>query len=174
MYKPFELLNEYAGSEEARRTLLRHGSELAQKCLAVVERKNLYDQLDWELVMAGCYLHDIGTYKFLESKDHIDGYLMHGIIGGEILRSKGLESLARIAERHIGAGISREDIESQHMPLPPQDFLPESLEEKLVCYADKFSSKSRKAKDLESIRAELATYGEGPQRRWEALEELFG
>lgn len=174
MYKPFELLRKYAGSEASRRTLLKHGGELAQKCLEVMERKNLYDELDWELVLAGCYLHDIGTFKFLESQERIDGYLMHGIIGGEILRSEGLEDLARIAERHIGVGISRKDIADQKMPLPPEDFLPETLEEKLVCYADKFSSKSGKAHNLEEIRAELNAYGEGPRQRWEALEQLFG
>ena len=49
---------------------------------------------------------------------------------------------ARVAERHTGTGITREAMEKQGLPLPPADYVPETLEEQVVCYADKFFSKS--------------------------------
>jgi uncharacterized protein len=48
-----------------------------------------------------------------------------------------------VAERHTGTGLTRQEIVRQQLPLPPQDFIPETLEEQIVCYADKFYSKSR-------------------------------
>jgi uncharacterized protein len=47
-----------------------------------------------------------------------------------------------VCERHTGTGLTREQITRQNLPLPEEDFTPETLEEQLVCYADKFFSKS--------------------------------
>ena len=44
------------------------------------------------------------------------------------------ERLALIAERHIGAGITKE--EAIELGLPPKDYLPVTLEEKIVAHAD--------------------------------------
>ena len=46
------------------------------------------------------------------------------------------------AKRHTGAGLTKKEIIEQELPLPQQDFLPETTEEKLICYADKFFSKT--------------------------------
>ena len=60
----------------------------------------------------------------------------HGVIGGRLAREKGLpESLARIIERHVGAGITEE--EAKKIGLPSGNYVPETLEEKIVSYADK-------------------------------------
>jgi uncharacterized protein len=48
-----------------------------------------------------------------------------------------------VAERHTGTGLTAVEIVRQNLPLPHQDFTPESIEEQIVCYADKFYSKSR-------------------------------
>ena len=70
-------------------------------------------------------------------------YIMHGVLGGELLRNEGMgEEFARVAERHTGAGITADDIARQQLPLPPGDYMPETLLERLICYADKFYSKS--------------------------------
>ena len=50
---------------------------------------------------------------------------------------------ALVCERHTGTGITVSDIRDQHLPLPLRDFSPVSVEEQLICYADKFFSKSR-------------------------------
>ena len=94
--------------------------------LALAIKNNGYD-VDVELVKLGGLLHDIGR-----SKTHgID----HGVVGAEILRALGFdERLALIAERHIGAGITKE--EAIELGLPPKDYLPVTLEEKIVAHAD--------------------------------------
>ncbi len=81
-----------------------------------------------KLVAVGGLLHDIGR-----SRTHGVG---HGVEGGKIGHSAGLlEPLIRIIERHIGAGITAD--EAQKLGLPGVDYLPQTLEEKVVAYADK-------------------------------------
>jgi uncharacterized protein len=43
--------------------------------------------------------------------------------------------LAHIIERHVGAGLTPE--EANRNNLPRGSYIPETLEEKIVCYADK-------------------------------------
>jgi uncharacterized protein len=172
MYKYFEILRKYSTSERAFEIVLRHSLEVLEKSIEVIKKKKLYEQIDFELVVAGCIFHDIGTFEFLEDRKK-EGYISHGIIGGEILRKEGLDKEALIAERHIGSGLTKDEIEQNHFPLSSQDFLPVSLEEKLVCYADKFSSKGGKIDNMKSIEAEFRTYGEASYQRFMELRNLF-
>jgi uncharacterized protein (TIGR00295 family) len=80
-----------------------------------------------ELVEAGSLLHDIGR-----SKTH---GIHHAIEGVKIAKKLNLdESIIRIIECHIGAGILSKD--AKELGLPVKDYLPVSLEEKIVCHAD--------------------------------------
>ena len=126
-------------------------------------------------------LHDIGMCRTDAPGIHCHGtepYIMHGIIGRQMLDSLGLYRHGRVCERHTGAGITADEIIAQHLPIePPRDLLPESIEEKLVCYADKFFSKSRPdspAKTLEHTRRSLSKFGDATLARFEALIGLFG
>lgn len=85
-------------------------------------------QVDMELVEIGAILHDIGR-----SKTHgVD----HAAVGGKMVRQLGIaEPVARIVDRHIGAGIPED--EAKALGLPDGVYVPETLEEKIVCYADK-------------------------------------
>jgi len=84
--------------------------------------------VDLKLVEIGALLHDIGRAR----SHKID----HGVIGAEIARSKHLaESLAKIIERHLLAGITAK--EAKKLGLPVKDYLPQTIEEKIVLYADK-------------------------------------
>ena len=86
------------------------------------------------LVEAGGLLHDIGR-----SKTH---YVDHAVIGAELLREMGMpEELVLVVERHIGAGIPAD--EAVELDLPEKHYLPETLEEKIVAYADKLISGRR-------------------------------
>ncbi|RMF06325.1 HD domain-containing protein [Candidatus Woesearchaeota archaeon] len=98
---------------------------------------------DMKTVKIGALLHDIGRFRHPPGP----GSVLHGIAGAEMLRGiaeretdakrkAALEKYARIAERHLGAGITKEDIEEQNLPLPKKDYLPETLEEKIIAYAD--------------------------------------
>jgi uncharacterized protein len=87
--------------------------------------------IDLKLVEIGALLHDVGR-----SRTH---GVSHGVIGGEILRSRGLGEFVGFAENHLGAGIPAE--EAREVGLPERDFLPRTLEEKVITYADKLISR---------------------------------
>ena len=76
---------------------------------------------------------------------------------------------------HRRRTVSRE-IEQQNLPLPHRDFLPETIEEKIICYADKFYSKSHLdcCKTLPQAEKTISRFGdEGLQRflQWERMFE---
>jgi uncharacterized protein len=96
----------------------------------ILKSKN--HSIDCNLILAGAMLHDIGR-----SQSH---NLDHGIIGAKLLKKEGLpERMISIVENHIFAGISKE--ETSEFDLPWKDFLPKSLEEKIVAYADNISKR---------------------------------
>ena len=92
-----------------------------------------------------------------------------------MLLAEGFPRHARVCERHTGAGITRDQILIRHLPLPMRDFLPETMEEKLICYADKFFSKTRldHEKTLEEAEASLAKFGEEGVHRFRQWERMF-
>lgn len=97
---------------------------------------------DVELVEAGSLLHDIGRSK--------SNGLDHAVIGVEIAKGKKLpESVVRIIERHIGGGITKKEAKS--LGLPEKDYLPKTLEEKIVSQADKLISDSRRTSIKEAV-----------------------
>jgi len=97
---------------------------------------------DKELVEVGALLHDIGR-----SRTH---GITHGLEGARIAREMGLpESVVRIIERHLGAGISKE--EAKKLGLPPKDYTPKTLEEKVVAHADNLIERDR----VQNIQLEI-------------------
>ncbi len=90
---------------------------------------------DKHLVEAGALLHDIGR-----SKTH---GILHAVEGAKIAREIDLpDSIINIIERHIGAGLSAE--EAKKLGLPAKDYIPITLEEKIVCHADSLVDNSKK------------------------------
>jgi len=93
--------------------------------------------VDLDLVRAGALLHDLGR-----SRTH---GMRHAVAGAELARSLGLpEELQHIIERHIGAGIESE--EARRLGLPPKDYLPLTIEEKIVAHADNLAGQNGKLK----------------------------
>ena len=102
-------------------------------------------------------------------------YIRHGVIGAEMMRAEGYPRHARVCERHTGAGLSQKEIERQGLPLPHTDLLPETPEEQVVCYADKFFSKTRLDTEKTIAQAErrVAKHGEEGLRRFKEMEKRF-
>ncbi len=126
-------------------------------------------------------LHDIGMCKTDAPGIYCFGtepYILHGILGRRMLDGLGLYRHGRVCERHTGAGITAAEIVAQNLPItPPRDLLPESLEEKVICYADKFFSKSRPdepAKTIERARMSLAKFGGDTLQRFDEMLAMFG
>lgn len=163
---------------EIRRIYMLHARQVANLALALNSERNL--ELDPDQVRAAAMLHDIGIYATNAPGIYCFGqapYMQHGIIGAELLRNEGAPELwVHVAERHTGTGITAEDIIQQDMPLPLADYMPESTLEKLVCYADKFYSKSgsMQKKSLERVRASIARHGSDNILRFQRLYDMFG
>jgi uncharacterized protein (TIGR00295 family) len=99
-------------------------------------------EADIELVEAGSLLHDLGRCKSHE----ID----HAVLGAEIAKEKKLPAeLVRIIERHIGGGITRS--EAKRLGLPERDYVPKTLEEKLVSHADNLIAGTRRTTVKEAV-----------------------
>ena len=104
--------------------VIEHSKFVAKKSVELA--KKLSVPVDIQLVEIGALLHDIGR-----SQTHgID----HGIKGGIILRERGLPEIAEFAENHIGVGISKED--AAKLGLPRKNYLPRTIEQKIVCFVD--------------------------------------
>ena len=174
----YELITKYYEEGSALLELLQTHSEMvARKALAVAEAAGL--DVDREFVYEAAMLHDIGIFRCDAPGIYCHGtepYIRHGVIGAALMRQEGLEAYARVCERHTGSGLTAKEIAEAGMPLPHKDFLPETLEEKLICYADKFFSKSgdpREEKTLERVRRSMAKFGPDSLARFEALHALF-
>lgn len=173
------LLEKYTGGNTPLLNILTGHSEAVRDLALKIARDKALD-VDLDFVAQAALLHDIGIVECDAPSIACHGtlpYICHGIAGARILREEGLPRHALVAERHTGAGISAIEVEAQGLPLPVRDYLPLSLEEKLICYADKFYSKSRdlrEHKPLEKIRTQMAAHGAGTAARFAALEALFG
>ncbi|MBP7679273.1 MAG: HD domain-containing protein [Bacteroidales bacterium] len=132
---------------------------------------------DEQYIQFGGMLHDIGIF-YTETPDFgCYGrlpYLAHGYMGRELLEKKGLKDIAPVCERHIGVGITIEEIKQNNLPLPVRDMVPQTIEEKIICYADKFFSKSAsnlsQPKPLDKVKRSIRKYGD---TKWDVFEEMM-
>lgn len=168
----FKLLSKYCGENQHLYTVLVvHGELVAKKALAIAQKLKL-DVKQQKFIWEAGVLHDIGK-TVLGNKP----YLTHGILGREILEKEGLPEHALVCERHIGTGITIEDIEKQSLPLPKRDMTPQTIAEEIICFADKFYSKSHNTlaeeKSIDEIRAELAALDEKKMKKFDEWLEKF-
>ncbi len=178
------ILKYYKPGEKAYEFLVKHSKAVTEKALEVAERvKQIHPELkvDTEFIKEAAMLHDIGI--FLTNAPDIgchgkEPYIKHGILGAELLRKEGLPKHALVCERHVGAGLSKEYIEKNNLPLPKKDLIPETVEEKIICFADKFFSKSPekigREEKIEEIRKELAKFSKEEVERFDRWTEFFG
>ncbi len=168
----------YLEGTRCRDILLKHSRQVADLALDIAHRHSL--GLDDEIIESGAMLHDIGIC--LTDAPGIDchgsaPYLSHGVLGAEMLAGEGAPDwVCQIAKRHTGAGITAEDIQKYHLPIPLGDYVPRTLLERLICYADKFYSKSgaMEKKTLDRVRASMARFSPETVARFEELHRQFG
>lgn len=140
---------------------------------------------DWkiseEIITYGGMLHDIGICFTNAPEIGCYGklpYLAHGYKGRELLEKEGLAHIAPVCERHIGVGITTDDIIKNNLPVPVRDMTPQSIEEKIICYADKFYSKSADnlsvPKPLAKVQNSIRKYGEDKWNIFQEMMKLFG
>ncbi len=159
-------------------TLMLHSEAVARKALECLRARDI--DADADFVYEAAMLHDIGIIRTHAPSIHCQGplpYICHGIEGRKMLDDNGLPRHALVCERHTGAGLTVADIIAQALPLPHRDMTPRTVEEQLVCYADKFYSKSgdlTREKPLERVIASMAAHGPDTLARFQALHARFG
>ena len=163
-----------------RNYYIAHVECVTKKALAICDR-NPHLQADRDLVAAGAMLHDIGICRVFAPEIGCYGdapYIRHGILGAEIVRQEGWDEIVPFCENHIGVGLTETDIVNQHLALPKRDMFPQTIEQKIVTFADKFFSKSQKhlttPKSIKKIRANLVRYGVEKIAIFNQWCELFG
>lgn len=176
---PIALLTQvYPVGSPTREILLRHGQQVADKALALLDQAAWLDA-DREFVYQAAMLHDIGICRTRSPKLGCAGslpYVCHGVEGRAILDGLGFPGHALVCERHVGVGIRADEIAAQDIPLPVRDMLPVSIEERLICYADKFYSKTGRGmheKRIDKIVSGLKRYGGQMAERFLTLHRFF-
>ena len=153
---PLDIINKYyPGESELKHILLTHSRSVADKALEIADRHPELG-LDRGFLQEGAMLHDIGI--FLTDADSIfcfgeKPYICHG----------------------TGAGLSLEQIIAQDLPVPHRDMVPVSQEEQVICFADKFFSKTHldREKSVEKARKSLEKYGEAGVQRFDQWCKSF-
>lgn len=143
-------------------------AELALEIALHYNRGEGYNRVDEKLIFKGALLHDIGR-----ARSHgVD----HGFVGGEMAKELGLEEkVVRIIQRHVGAGITAE--EAKEVGLPPMDFVPETIEEKIVSCADNLIDGERRTSiedAIEDLKGKLGEMHPSIKRMRTLHEEVMG
>lgn len=167
----------YADNEELKFILLKHSRAVAEKALDIA-RRHPELSLDMNFLEEAALLHDIGIFMTDAEAIQCHGehpYICHGYLGAELMRKEGFPLHALVCERHTGAGISPDEIEKQQLPIPKRDMRPVSLEEQVICFADKFFSKTKldKEKSIEKALKSISRYGEEGVERFNRWCEMF-
>ncbi len=149
--------------------VINHCKAVARLSLKIAKKlQSKGFNVNLKLVEIGALLHDIGR-----SKTHS---VNHVIIGSEIARSLGLpEPLVLIIERHAGGGITSE--EARKLGWPSRSYVPETLEEKIVNYADKLIEGERVVpitRTLKKFSEELGETHPAVERIKKLHEEFLG
>jgi len=154
----------YPEDNELKHILLTHSRSVAGKALWIADRHPELN-LDRRFLKEAALLHDIGVFLTDAPGIHCHGtypYICHGYLGAELMRKEGFPNHALVCERHTGAGMSLQSILEQELPVPHRDMVPVSLEEQVICFADKFFSKTHldREKPVEKAYKSISRFGE--------------
>jgi uncharacterized protein len=166
--EPLKIIQKYYQVDsKSYKILVKHSQAVTKKALEIAKKVSCLKP-DLKFIEESTMLHDIGIFLTYAPKIGCFGknpYVCHGYLGRELLEKEGFPKHALICERHVGVGYSIEDIEEQNLPIPKRDTNPILIEEKIVCFADKFFSKKTKflfkEKSVDDIRVDLLEFGNG-------------
>ena len=172
------IINKYYPEEnELKHILLTHSRAVADKALWIADRHPELN-LDRQFLEEAALLHDIGVFLTDAPGIHCHGeapYICHGYLGSQLVAKEGYPRHAMVCERHTGAGLSLQSILAQELPVPHREMVPVSLEEQVICFADKFFSKTRldQEKSIERALKSISKYGEEGVNRFNDWCERF-
>ncbi|WP_291348933.1 HD domain-containing protein [Desulfobacula sp.] len=170
----------YTPGTKPHQVLVDHSRIITEKSLEIA-RNLIHLNPDLEFIKKAAMLHDIGICLTRADSIGCNGeapYICHGYLGRMLLDEQGLPpEYGLVCERHTGAGITKENIISSSLPLPQRDMVPISIEEKIICIADKYHSKNPKHADKKittiQIIEELEKINKDHAQRFSAWAEEF-
>lgn len=168
---PYEIIAKYyTPGSDLYNILVKHSEAVRDKALELAHRHPELG-LDLEFIAEAAMLHDIGILETDAPGIKCFGthkYIEHGYLGAEMMRREGYPRHALVCERHTGTGLKLVDIITRDLPVPHRELCPVTLEEQLICYADKFFSKTRLDSEdsLERVMQKMAKWGD------ESIEQL--
>ncbi len=167
----------YLDNQSLYAVLLKHSEDVAKKAIQIAE-KHPELNANKDFIEEAALLHDIGIFRTNAPSIYCYGnepYICHGIIGAEIVKKEGLGQYARVCARHTGTGVYITEIIEQKLPLPQIDLIPETIEEKIICFADKFFSKTKldTEKTVQQVRISLKKFGDDSVKRFEDWCKIF-
>ena len=179
--KPIDIINKfYKSGSKSRVILLKHSQAVAEKALRVAEQISDLKP-DTRFIEEAAMVHDIGIFYTNAPSLGCNGnypYVCHGYLGRKLIEDMGYHRHALVCERHVGAGLSIDDINKFNLPLPKRNMFPVSIEEQIVCYADKFFSKKRDKYNeeltVDAVVGKIESYGFDQALRFKAWLDLFG
>jgi uncharacterized protein (TIGR00295 family) len=134
------LLRKYANSKKSFENVLAHSKKVQEIALRIAKQ---IPNVDLDFIKIASLLHDIGRFGA--------DALHHGVRGAEILHKEGISQYASVAERHLGGGISKQEIIEQKLDLPLKDYMPTTVEEKIITHADNLVCHDREISFEETI-----------------------
>lgn len=175
---PLSLIEKYyLKGTDLYHLLLLHSRQVQNKALEVAFHHPELN-IDTVFMSEAALLHDIGIFRCYAPDIFCFGeykYIEHGYLGADLLRIEGLERHALVCERHTGTGLSLDMIITKNLPLPHREMIPVSIEEQVICYADKFYSKSQPNGEipLADIRKSLSNFGLQQVNKFDEWHSLF-
>jgi uncharacterized protein len=177
---PIDIINEfYKPTSKTCEILITHSLAVAKKALKAAKRVSHLNP-DCRFVEEAAMLHDIGIFYTNVASLGCTGeypYVSHGYLGRKLLEDKGFNRHALVCERHVGVGLTLDEINKYNLPLPQRDAVPISIEEQIVCYADKFFSKKQnqngEEQPVEAVLKQIEVYGKDKVERFKNWVELF-
>ncbi|RYD76347.1 MAG: HD domain-containing protein [Sphingobacteriales bacterium] len=162
------------------RIYITHVTLVTAKALDIARRLKLSPEQQ-QFIEEACMLHDIGIIKVNAEEIGCHGdlpYIAHIIEGRKILEDEGLPLHAKIAENHVGVGgLTKKEITDGKIPLPQRDIICETIEEKIISYADLFYSKNPRKlfaeKPLKQVQAKVKKYGKRQEKLFKEWYKLF-
>lgn len=175
---PIDLIKKYYDPQsEAYKILIDHSDSVTRKAVDLALKHPELD-IDIDFVKEAGMLHDIGIIMTDAPRIHCYGeypYIAHGYLGSEILKKEGYLHHALVCERHTGTGMTLEEIIEQNLPIPHREMMPLSIEEQVICFADKFYSKTKlgQEKSTDDIIKYLARFGDRPVNQFICWMNMF-
>jgi len=169
----------YEPGSPAYNYLVQHGKMVAEKALEIASRV-FWLPPGTLFIEEAAMLHDIGI--FMTDAPHLGctgeyPYIAHGYLGRQILEDEGYPLHALVCERHVGVGLTASEIKEKGLPLPARDMVPITVEEEIICFADKLfpcsPEKMLTSQSVEMAREDIRPYGTRQLRKFDRWAAMF-